>query len=47
MDLVSVRGIAIKAMFADDHLDRVVFKGGNALNLVYGIGTVSGLFPYK
>jgi hypothetical protein len=44
MDLAEVRRIAITAMFADDYLlDRVVLKGGNALNLVYGIGTRTSL----
>lgn len=44
MDLVEVRRIAITAMFADDFLlDRVVLKGGNALNLVYGVGTRTSL----
>jgi hypothetical protein len=44
MDLTEVRRIAITAMFADDYLlDRVVLKGGNALNLVYGIGTRTSL----
>jgi hypothetical protein len=44
MDLASIRRIAITAMFSDDYLlDRVVLKGGNALNLVYGIGTRTSL----
>jgi len=44
MDLTEVRRIAITAMFADDFLmDRVVLKGGNALNLVYGVGTRTSL----
>jgi len=44
MDLAEVRRVAITAMFADDYLlDRVVLKGGNALSLVYGIGTRTSL----
>jgi hypothetical protein len=44
MDLEEVRRVAIIAMFADDYLlDRVVLKGGNALNLVYGLGTRTSL----
>jgi len=44
MDLAEVRRIAIIAMFADDYLlDRVVLKGGNALSLVYRIGTRTSL----
>ncbi|HUP63034.1 MAG TPA: nucleotidyl transferase AbiEii/AbiGii toxin family protein [Thermoanaerobaculia bacterium] len=44
IDLTEVRRIAITAMFADDFLlDRVVLKGGNALSLVYGVGTRTSL----
>lgn len=35
----SIRQLAVTAMFADDILlDRLVLKGGNALNLIYKIG---------
>jgi hypothetical protein len=38
IDLQAVRKIAITAMFSDDVLfDKIVLKGGNALNLVLGI----------
>jgi hypothetical protein len=44
MELSEIRRIAITAMFADDYLlDRVVLKGGNALNLIYGVGTRASL----
>lgn len=39
MDLEKIRTTAIVAICSDDYLlDRLVLKGGNALNLVYGIG---------
>jgi hypothetical protein len=35
-----VRRLTITALFADDRLmDQIVLKGGNALNLVYGLST--------
>lgn len=44
MDLAEVRRIVIIAMFSDDTLfNQLVLKGGNALNLVYGIGERSSL----
>jgi predicted nucleotidyltransferase component of viral defense system len=44
MDLAEVRRLVIVAMFSDDTLfNQLVLKGGNALNLIYGIGTRSSL----
>ena len=44
MDFADVRRIVIIAMFADDTLfNQLVLKGGNALNLIYGIGDRSSL----
>src|SRR5262249_17744818 len=44
MDLAEVRRLVIVAMFSDDMLfNQLVLKGGNALNLIYGIGTRSSL----
>jgi predicted nucleotidyltransferase component of viral defense system len=44
MDLVDVRRITITALFADDKLmQKLALKGGNALQLVYGIGTRTSL----
>lgn len=45
MDLLAnIRGLTIKALFADDYLfERIVLKGGNALNLVYGISRRTSL----
>ena len=38
IDLTEIRRIAIAALFSDDVLtEYLVLKGGNALNLVYGI----------
>lgn len=40
MDFSEIRRMVIVAMFSDDTLfDKLVLKGGNALNLVYGFGT--------
>ena len=38
MDFAQIRRITITALFSDDVLlERLVLKGGNALNLVYGL----------
>lgn len=39
MDLKKIRGLIVTALFSDELLlDRLVLKGGNALELIYGIG---------
>ena len=39
MDLSQIRRLIVTALFSDDELlDRLVLKGGNALELLYGIG---------
>ena len=44
LDFQAVRRIAITAMFSDDFLyDKVVLKGGNALNIALGISERSSL----
>lgn len=44
MDLKLIRRLAIVAMFSDDELLRqLTLKGGNALNLVYSLGTRSSV----
>jgi predicted nucleotidyltransferase component of viral defense system len=44
MDLTEIRRLVIIALFSDDELmEKFVLKGGNALNLVYGIGTRSSV----
>jgi len=44
MELAEVRRLVVIAMFSDDILfNQLVLKGGNALNLVYGIGMRSSL----
>jgi predicted nucleotidyltransferase component of viral defense system len=38
MDFAQIRRVTITALFSDDMLlDQLVLKGGNALNLVYGL----------
>lgn len=40
MDLKEIRRLVIIALFSDDELmEKFVLKGGNALDLVYGVGT--------
>lgn len=44
MDFSGIRRIAITALFSDDLLfERLVLKGGNALNLVYGLSPRTSL----
>ncbi len=44
MDLRDIRRIVITALFSDDELmERFVLKGGNALDLVYSVGTRSSV----
>jgi predicted nucleotidyltransferase component of viral defense system len=44
MDLAQIRRLVITALFSDDELtEKFVLKGGNALNLIYGIGERSSL----
>jgi len=44
MDLADIRRLIIIALFADDELmEKFVLKGGNALNLIHGIGTRSSV----
>jgi hypothetical protein len=44
MDLEDIRRIVIIALFSDDQLtEKLVLKGGNALDIVYGIGTRSSV----
>jgi hypothetical protein len=42
MDIEQIRRMVIMALFSDDVLvEKLVLKGGNALRLVYGIGSFS------
>ena len=44
MDFAGVRRLTIVALFSDDQLfDQIVLKGGNALNLVYGLSPRTSL----
>jgi hypothetical protein len=44
MDLQNIRRIIITAVYSDDLLlDKLVLKGGNALNLIHGIGSRTSL----
>jgi predicted nucleotidyltransferase component of viral defense system len=44
MDFAEVRRLTIVALFSDDHLfEQLVLKGGNALNLVYGLSPRTSL----
>jgi predicted nucleotidyltransferase component of viral defense system len=44
MDIEQIRRMAITALFSDDVLvEKLVLKGGNALRLVYGIGSRSSM----
>jgi hypothetical protein len=44
MDFAEVRRLTIVALFSDDHLfEQIVLKGGNALNLVYGLSPRTSL----
>lgn len=44
MDLAEIRRLIIIALFADDELmEKLVLKGGNALSLIYGIGSRSSV----
>lgn len=44
MDLKEIRRLAIIALFSDDQLmEDLVLKGGNALDIVYGIGSRTSL----
>ncbi len=44
MDFAEVRRLAIVALFSDDQLfEQIVLKGGNALNLVYGLSPRTSL----
>jgi predicted nucleotidyltransferase component of viral defense system len=44
LDAIEIRKLAILALFSDDLLaSLLVLKGGNALNLVYGVGARSSL----
>jgi predicted nucleotidyltransferase component of viral defense system len=44
MDFAEVRRLTIVALFSDDLLfEQVVLKGGNALNLVYGLSPRTSL----
>jgi predicted nucleotidyltransferase component of viral defense system len=44
MDLEEVRRLTIIALFSDDELyEQIVLKGGNALNLVYGLSSRTSL----
>src|SRR3954454_20156520 len=44
MNFEAIRKLTIIALFSDDELiDRLVLKGGNAIALVYGLGTRSSL----
>jgi predicted nucleotidyltransferase component of viral defense system len=43
-DLADIRRLVIIAMFSDDVLfDQLALKGGNALNLIYGLGSRSSV----
>ncbi len=42
MDLKDIRRLVIVALFSDDELmEKLVLKGGNALDVIYNIGTLS------
>ena len=44
MDFAEIRRLVIVSIFSDDELlDRLVLKGGNAINLIYGLGSRSSL----
>lgn len=44
IDLADIRRLVIIAMFSDDVLfDQLALKGGNALNLIYGLGSRSSV----
>ncbi|MCX6635904.1 MAG: nucleotidyl transferase AbiEii/AbiGii toxin family protein [Acidobacteria bacterium] len=44
MDFAEVRRLTIVALFSDDQLfEQIVLKGGNALNLVYGLSSRTSL----
>ena len=44
MDFADVRRLTIVALFSDDQLfEQIVLKGGNALNLVYGLSPRTSL----
>jgi hypothetical protein len=44
MDFAQVRRLTIVALFSDDQLfEQIVLKGGNALNLIYGLSTRTSL----
>lgn len=44
MDLKDIRRLVIIALFSDDELmEKFVLKGGNALDVVYNIGTRSSV----
>jgi predicted nucleotidyltransferase component of viral defense system len=44
MDLRKIRSLVIVALFSDDELmEQLVLKGGNALDIIYGIGTRSSV----
>lgn len=44
MDLREIRRLVIVAMFSDDYLmERFALKGGNALDLIYGVGSRTSL----
>ncbi|WP_321471261.1 nucleotidyl transferase AbiEii/AbiGii toxin family protein [uncultured Paludibaculum sp.] len=44
MDFAEIRKLAIVALFSDDELfEQIVLKGGNALNLVYGLSSRTSL----
>ena len=44
MDLREIRRLVIVAMFSDDYLmEHFALKGGNALDLIYGIGSRTSL----
>lgn len=44
MDFSDIRRITITALFSDDELtERLVLKGGNALNLIYGLSSRSSV----
>ena len=44
MDFADIRRLVIVSVFSDDELlERLVLKGGNAINLVYGLGSRSSL----
>src|SRR5690606_4015616 len=44
MDLKEIRRLVIIALFSDDEMmEKLVLKGGNALDIVYGIGARTSL----